>query len=59
MAVKQQHSFSKVLNAKGYFIYCSKCGLVRLSNRETEKAINKSCEGKRDLSDDEYLASRR
>ncbi len=49
------HAFNRTLNAKGMFVYCGKCGLVRLGNRATEKAINKPCMGKRDLDDEEYL----
>ena len=51
----QGHSFNKNLHAKGMFVYCSRCGLVRLSNRATEKQVNKSCIGLRDLEDEEYL----
>lgn len=49
------HNFNRTLNAKGMFIYCGKCGLIRLGNRATEKAINKPCAGVRDLDDEEYL----
>lgn len=51
----QGHNFSKILNAKGMFVYCARCGLVRLSNRATEKQVNKSCIGLRDLEDEEYM----
>jgi hypothetical protein len=37
------------------FVYCGRCGLVRLGNRATQKAITKPCGGLRDLDDDEYL----
>lgn len=49
------HNFSGKLHAKGLFIYCNKCGLIRLGNRATQKAINKPCVGLRDLEDEEYL----
>ena len=49
------HNFSGVLKAKGLFVYCNRCGLVRLNNRATEKQINKPCIGLRDLDDEEYL----
>lgn len=49
------HSFNRTLHAKGLFVYCSRCGLVRLGNRATEKAIKKPCIGLRDLEDEEYL----
>ena len=51
----QGHNFNQTLNAKGMFIYCGRCGLIRLGNRVTQKAINKGCLGLRDLDDDEYL----
>jgi len=37
------------------FIYCGRCGLIKLGNRATQKAINKGCVGLRDLDDEEYL----
>lgn len=49
------HSFTRTLHAKGMFVYCNKCGLIRLGNRATQKAIAKPCGGLRDLDDDEYL----
>lgn len=49
------HAFNRTLNAKGMFVYCGKCGLVRLGNRATEKAIRKPCIGLRELEDEEYL----
>lgn len=49
------HNFNRTSHAKGMFVYCSKCGLVRLNNKATQKAINKPCGGLRDLDDDEYL----
>ncbi len=51
----QAHSFNRTLHAKGLFVYCGRCGLVRLGNRATQKAIAKPCGGLRDLDDDEYL----
>ncbi len=51
----QGHNFSKTLHAKGMFVYCARCGLVRLGNRATEKQVNKSCIGLRELEDEEYL----
>lgn len=51
----QGHNFNRVLNAKGMFAYCGRCGLIRLGNRATQKAISKSCIGLRELSDEEYL----
>lgn len=51
----QQHSFNRTMHAKGLFMYCNRCGLIRLNNRATQKAINKGCVGLRDLDDDEYL----
>lgn len=52
------HSFTRTLHAKGMFVYCNKCGLVRLNNRATEKAIRKPCAGVRDLDDEEYLKAK-
>jgi len=49
------HAFNRTLNAKGMFVYCGKCGLVRLGNRATEKAVRKPCVGLRELEDEEYL----
>jgi hypothetical protein len=49
------HVFNRKLHAAGLFIYCGKCGLIRLGNRATQKAINKPCGGLRDLDDEEYL----
>ncbi len=49
------HTFNRNLNAKGMFVYCGRCGLVRLNNKATTKAINKPCIGLRDLDDEEYL----
>jgi hypothetical protein len=43
------------LHAKGMFVYCNNCGLIRLNNRATEKQINKPCVGLRELEDEEYL----
>ena len=43
------------MNAKGMFVYCGRCGLIRLGNKATQKAINKGCGGLRDLDDEEYL----
>jgi hypothetical protein len=37
------------------FIYCGKCGLIRLGNKPTQKAISRPCPGLRDLDDEEYL----
>lgn len=37
------------------YMYCGRCGLIRLNNRATQKAINKGCGGLRDLDDEEYL----
>ncbi len=51
----QPHNFNRTMSAKGMFVYCGRCGLVRLGNRATQKAINKPCGGLRDLEDDEYL----
>lgn len=51
----QGHNFNRTLNAKGSFIYCGRCGLIRLGNRATQKAISKPCFGLRDLDDEEYL----
>jgi hypothetical protein len=49
------HNFNRTLNAKGMFVYCNNCGLIRLNNRATEKQINKPCIGLRELEDEEYL----
>ena len=51
----QGHNFSKTSAAKGMFVYCSRCGLVRLGNKATQKAINKACIGLKELEDEEYL----
>lgn len=57
--MKQGHSFTRVLNAKGQFMCCSRCGLVALSNKATQKAMQKPCIGLRDLEDEEYLKMRK
>lgn len=49
------HSFTKTLKAKGSFCYCSKCGLILLGNKATQKAVQKPCVGLRELEDAEYL----
>jgi hypothetical protein len=51
----QTHNFNRTMHAKGMFVYCGRCGLVRLGNKATQKAINKGCGGLRDLDDEEYL----
>jgi hypothetical protein len=51
----QGHVFNRTLHAKGMFMYCNRCGLIRLNNRATEKQINKPCIGLRELEDEEYL----
>lgn len=51
----QPHNFNRTMHAKGLFMYCNRCGLIRLNNRATQKAINKGCGGLRDLDDEEYL----
>jgi hypothetical protein len=51
----QGHNFNRKLNTVGMFLYCGRCGLVRLGNKATAKAINKGCEGLRDLDDEQYL----
>lgn len=53
--MNNNHNFTGVLHAKGMFTYCKKCGIIRLGNRATEKAINKPCAGARDLDDEEYV----
>lgn len=49
------HNFNRTMHAKGMFVYCGRCGLVRLNNRATQKAIHKTCIGLRELDDEEYL----
>ena len=49
------HNFNRTLNAKGMFVYCGRCGLIKLGNRATAKAVAKPCGGLRDLDDEEYL----
>lgn len=49
------HSFTRKLHTTGMFIYCGKCGLVRLGNKATMKAVARPCGGLRDLDDDQYL----
>jgi hypothetical protein len=51
----QGHNFNRTSHAKGMFIYCGRCGLVKLNNRATQKALSKPCGGVRDLDDEEYL----
>lgn len=51
----QGHNFNRTLHAKGMFVYCGRCGLVRLGNRATEKQINKAYVGARELEDEEYI----
>ena len=51
----QGHVFNRTLHTKGMFVYCNRCGLIRLNNRATEKQINKPCVGLRELEDEEYL----
>lgn len=50
-----EHAFTRTLHAKGLFVYCNKCGIIRLNNKATEKVVAKPCRGTRDLDDDEYL----
>jgi hypothetical protein len=50
----QGHNFNRKLNTTGMFIYCGKCGLIKLGNKATQKAINKPCGGLRELDDEEY-----
>jgi hypothetical protein len=52
------HSFTRTLHAKGMFVYCNRCGLIRLGNKATQKAIAKPCGGLRDLDDEEYLKAK-
>lgn len=49
------HNFNRTMHAKGMFVYCGRCGLIRLGNRATQKAIAKPCGGIRDLDDEQYL----
>ena len=49
------HNFNRKLHTVGMFLYCGRCGLVRLGNKATAKAINKGCDGARELDDEEYL----
>ena len=49
------HNFNRKLHCVGAFLYCGKCGLIRLGNRESQKAYNKPCGGLRELDDEEYL----
>jgi hypothetical protein len=51
----QGHNFNRKLHTVGMFLYCGRCGLVKLGNRATNKAISKGCEGIRDLDDEQYL----
>ena len=51
----QGHNFNRKLHCTGMFLYCGKCGLIRLGNKASQKAINKPCGGLRDLDDEEYL----
>lgn len=51
----QGHNFNRKLHTVGMFLYCGRCGLVRLGNKATAKAINKGCDGARELDDEEYL----
>lgn len=51
----QGHVFNRTLHAKGLFVYCNRCGLIKLGNRATQKAVAKPCGGLRDLDDEEYL----
>ena len=37
------------------FLSCGRCGLIKLGNKATQKAVNKGCGGLRDLEDDDYL----
>jgi hypothetical protein len=37
------------------FLYCGRCGLIRLGNKASQKAIAKPCGGLRELDDEEYL----
>lgn len=52
------HSFTKTLKAKGQFLYCASCGLVALSNKTTQKAMQKPCIGLKELDDEQYLKLR-
>ncbi len=52
------HNFTRKLNCTGMYLYCCKCGLIRLGNKASQKAINKPCGGLRDLDDEAYLKAR-
>ena len=49
------HNFNRKLHCTGMYLYCAKCGLIRMNNKATQKAIAKPCGGLRDLEDEEYL----
>lgn len=51
----QGHNFNRKLHTVGMYLYCGRCGLVRLGNKATERAIKKPCIGLRELDDEEYL----
>jgi hypothetical protein len=52
------HAFTKTLKAKGQFLYCAGCGLVALSNKATQRAMQKPCIGLKELDDEQYLKLR-
>ena len=54
----QGHNFNRKLHCVGMYLYCCQCGLVRLGNKATQKAIGKPCVGLRDLDDEEYLKAK-
>jgi len=49
------HNFNRKLHTTGMFLYCGRCGLIRLGNKASQKAIAKPCGGLRELDDEEYL----
>ena len=51
----QGHNFNRKLHCVGMFLSCVRCGLIKLGNKATQKAVNKGCGGIRDLEDDDYL----
>jgi uncharacterized C2H2 Zn-finger protein len=51
----QGHSFNRKLHCTGMYLYCGRCGLIKLGNKESTKAANKACGGLRELDDEEYL----
>lgn len=44
----KRHAWVGPLSRKIMYYYCGRCGLIRLNNSETQRAVRNSCPGKED-----------